>query len=81
MNNVFVIHYELGDELVIRHVFSASIHDAYDWAQANKPKVLDVDPEEWKVDFVAPAQGITIPSTVGEVEYTTVHFRHRSGSE
>ena len=49
--------------------------------QANKPKVLDVDPEEWKVDFVAPAQGITIPSTVGEVEYTTVHFRHRSGSE
>ena len=33
MNNVFVIHYELGDELVIRHVFSASIHDASEQAE------------------------------------------------
>ena len=72
--NVFVIHYEAGDELVIRHVWAKTVVEALEYAENNKPHVFDVDEDLWKVDFVGIAHNILIPIAGDELHAKTIQL-------
>ena len=71
---VYVIHFEAGDELVIRHVYAYDVDDAVEYAEKNKPHVFDVDEDLWKVDFVGPARAMLIPIAGDDQVLKTIFF-------
>jgi hypothetical protein len=75
MSRVFVVHFECADDLVIRHVWAGSLDEATEWAEENKPSTQFIDPEYWKVDWVAPANSMWIPVAGHPNDVKTIYFR------
>jgi hypothetical protein len=72
---LYVIHYELGDELEIRYVSADNLDVALEWANNvnNKPQVFDYDQDEWVVDYVAPTYSMMVP-IAGKSHFRQVYF-------